>query len=112
MICIFSFLARDEGIWQLGIEVGTLMKNHLFHDLFNLPQVDCLYMRESSVGLYPIVHHVARFHAVRPLCLSEYHVEDVMVLKCPFSRVMTQSDGVLIVFISREGAISSRNNKA
>ena len=45
MICIFSFLARDEGIWQLGIEVGTLMKNHLFHDLFNLPQADCLYRR-------------------------------------------------------------------
>ena len=66
----------------------------------------------SSGRLYPIVHHVARFDAVRPLCLSEYHVEDVMVLKCPFSRVMTQSDGVLIVFISREGAISSRNNKA
>ena len=66
----------------------------------------------SSGRVYSIMHHVARFHAVRPLCLSEYHVEGVMVLKCPFSTVMTLSDGVLIVFISRKGAILSRNNKA
>ena len=61
----------------------------------------------SSGRVYPIMRHVARFHAVRPLCLSEYHVEGVMVLKCPFSRVMTLSDGVFIVFISLKGRILS-----
>ena len=55
MISIFSFLARDEGIWQLGIEVGTLMKNHLFHDLFNLPQADCLYRRLARFAIMKIL---------------------------------------------------------
>ena len=86
--------------------------SHFSHYYNILDEVKLGVNRDSSGRVYHIVHHVARFDAVRPLCLSEYSVEDVMVLKSPFSRLMTVSDGVLIVIISREGAISSRNIKA
>ena len=31
------------------------MKNHLFHDLFNLPQADCLYRRLARFAIMKIL---------------------------------------------------------